>query len=248
MLEDPESEFYLGARVTASNRLFVEHKRARRERPIQVASESSWRRGSDVVDDYDQYRGGSETVDDYDSYSAGSATVNRYQTRRGSDVVDDYYPGNGSSTVVRTSVRTHDDWSDYFNEDGMIGGRLTLDRNPASHPYSEREEVILQDYGLDAEFPSQPSLPSDLRKTASAIARELGMEGDVVKELVLGIDFIRDEKTGKDYLLEVNRRPRIANVQDYFGGVPVIEALAAHRWTLNRAINNIAYQYDLEEQ
>lgn len=151
--------------------------------------------------------------------------------------------GSGMYISIARHPEEHDPWQEYYNEDGMIGGRLTLDPTPASHPYSDRERQILRDYGLADGLRNTPSLPMELREAANRIGRTLGIEGRRVKDLFFGVDFVQDASSRTMYLLEWNRRPSVASIRDYFGGVPLVPEHQAYEWLIQRTIAGIARQY-----
>jgi|GEM_PF-2573587 len=121
--------------------------------------------------------------------------------------------------------------------DTTTGGRITLNPLPISHPYSKVEKQLLKDHGLHQE---QPVLPPEIVKVASAIGREMGMEGDQIHELLLGLDFVQDKHTGRHYFLEANRRPSLAPVRDMLGSANAVAEIQAWQWVINEAMNRVA--------
>ncbi len=139
----------------------------------------------------------------------------------------------------------YDEWRSFFNEDGMIGGRIVLDPIPESHPYSDRELTILEAYGLGTVGKDSPTMPTEVKLVASAIGKQLGIQDNIVKELFLGVDFIKDvDDSGRVFVLEWNRRPTIEGIRDFFGGVDRMSEMDAYKWLIERVIEGVARHFD----
>lgn len=138
----------------------------------------------------------------------------------------------------------YDEWRSFFNEDGMIGGRIVLDPIPESHPYSDRELTILEAYGLGTVGKNSPTMPTEVKVVASAIGKQLGIQDNIVKELFLGVDFIKDVDSGRVFVLEWNRRPTMEGIRDFFGGVDRMSEMDAYKWLIGRVIEGVARHFD----
>lgn len=118
-------------------------------------------------------------------------------------------------------------------DDTTTGGRITLDPLPVSHPYSRTEQSLLRAHDLPTDL---PMLPPEIARVASGIGKAIGMKGNQVRELVLGVDVIQKRGTNEYYVLEVNRRPSMVAIRDMLGSADSIKEVDAWRWLINGAL------------
>lgn len=130
------------------------------------------------------------------------------------------------------------------DDDTTIGGRITLNPLPVSHPCSLKEKRILDAHGLDAKEPALPQLPAEVSRVASGIGRALGIKNHRVQELVLGVDIVQKRDTDEYYVLEVNRRPSLVPLRDMLGSAHSVEEIEAWQWLINGALNRVAQMKD----
>lgn len=125
------------------------------------------------------------------------------------------------------------------DDDSTIGGRITLNPFPISHPYNGTEKRIIRAHGLTVDPPLIPTLPTKVARIASGVGKALGTKNGKVDELVLGVDILQRNGTNDFYFLEANRRPSMAAVRDMFGSAGSVKEVDAWRWLLNGIMQRV---------
>jgi len=126
-------------------------------------------------------------------------------------------------------------------DDTTIGGRITLNPLPISHPYSRVEKDILRAHELDTDL---PMLPAKVAGIASGVGRALGLKGKKVHELVLGVDVIQRRGTNQFYVIEANRRPSMVPIRDLLGSADSIKEVEAWRWLINGTLQRVTQMHN----
>ncbi len=116
-----------------------------------------------------------------------------------------------------------------------IGGRIVLNPTTDSHPTSDFEKRW-----LDGMRNEKQELPRALHQYATDIGSGLGVKDGVIRNLYLGLDFVRSSADGRFYFLEANRRPSLITVRDLHGHVDSMTEDQARSWVLDRTFENIA--------